>query len=269
VHGKASKNRAADGLSLSTITTFGIDLPQRLEMGWPKSIGGLPASPFHEQSSAWEWLILINVPTACDWLTALGSRVRDMHIPLDIAYENGLEASPSLQARIEREAAKLEKFSHRITGCHVALVGRSGKRRQGDLFKVRLRLSVPGGTDIVVDRNPEADHAHEDPYVALRDAFNAARRRLQDHARRFSGAVKHHETPPHGRVGRLFPEAGYGFIEAADGREVYFHRNAVVNGDFAKLRAGAEVRFSETEGEKGPQASTVRLVGKSHILDAP
>jgi cold shock CspA family protein/ribosome-associated translation inhibitor RaiA len=192
-----------------------------------------------------------------------------MQIPLDIAYENGLDSSPSLQARIEREAAKLERFSDRITACHVALIGRSGKRRHGDLFGVRLRLTVPGRGDIIVDRNPDADHAHEDPYVAVRDAFAAARRRLQDHARRFAGAEKHHEPQPRGRVVRLFPEAGYGFIEAADGREIYFHHNAVVNGDFARLRAGAEVRFVESVGEKGPQASTVHVVGKPHIPTGP
>lgn len=188
-----------------------------------------------------------------------------MQVPLNIAYENGLEASPALQARIEREAARLERFSDRITACHVALVGRSGRRRHGDLFRVRLRLTVPGRADIIVDRNPDEDHAHEDPYVAVRDAFEAARRRLQDHVRRFSGAVKHHEAPPHGRITKLFPDAGYGFIEAPDGQEIYFHRNAVVDGDFAKLRTGAEVRFTETTGEKGPQASTVHVVGKSHV----
>jgi cold shock CspA family protein len=118
----------------------------------------------------------------------------------------------------------------------------------------------------VVDRNPSADHAHEDPYVAVRDAFNAARRRLQDHQRRFEGRVKSHEAPPHGRVAQLFPEMDYGLIETADGREVYFHRNAVLNDGFDRLTPGAEVRFAEEEGEKGPQASTVHLVGKSHVV---
>ena len=187
-----------------------------------------------------------------------------MQVPLDISYE-GLKGAPSLQARIEREANKLERFSDRITACHVALIGRSGKRRHGDLFQVRIRISSPGRADIVVDRNPSADHAHEDPYVAIRDAFNAARRRLQDHERRFEGKVKFHEAPPHGRVARVFPEQGYGFIESADGQEIYFHRNALVDGDFDQLRPGAEVRFAASQGEKGAQASTVHLVGKSHV----
>jgi cold shock CspA family protein/ribosome-associated translation inhibitor RaiA len=188
-----------------------------------------------------------------------------MQVPLDISYED-LEGTPSLQARIEREASKLERLSDRITACHVALIGRSGRCRHGDLFQVRIRISSPGRADVVVDRNPGADHAHEDPYVAIRDAFNAARRGLQDHERRFEGKVKFHEAQPHGRVARLFPEQGYGFIESADGQEIYFHRNALVDGNFDKLHEGAEVRFAEEEGEKGLQASTVHLVGKPHVV---
>ena len=183
-----------------------------------------------------------------------------MTIPLQIAYEGGLEASPAMQARIEHEATKLERFAERIHSCHVAVVGRSGRRRHGDLYGVRIRITRPGQTDVVVDRNPNADHAHEDVYVAIRDAFNAARRRLQDRERRVAGQVKRHEAPPQGHVSRLLRDEGYGFIETADGLELYFHRNAVLNGGFERMREGDEVRFAEEAGEKGPQASTVRLV---------
>jgi len=189
-----------------------------------------------------------------------------MQIPLKIDFEGGLAASEALRARIEREAQKLERFSDRITACRVAVIGRSGRHHQGDLYQIRIQITLPGRADVVVDRNPSADHAHEDPYVAVRDAFNAARRRLQDHQRRFEGRVKSHEAPPHGRVAQLFPEMDYGLIETSDGREVYFHRNAVVNDGFGRLSPGAEVRFAEEEGEKGPQASTVHLIGKSHIV---
>ena len=192
-----------------------------------------------------------------------------MQIPLKIAFEGGLEASDALRARIEREALKLERFSDRITACRVAVIGRSGHHHKGDLYGVRIQIVMPGRADVMIDRNPSADHAHEDAYVAIRDAFNAARRRLQDHERRFEGKVKSHEAPPHGRVTRLFPQEGYGFIESSDGREIYFHQNAVVNDGFGRLEPGTEVRFAETEGEKGPQASTVHLVGKSHHIVTP
>jgi cold shock CspA family protein/ribosome-associated translation inhibitor RaiA len=191
-----------------------------------------------------------------------------MQIPLKIAFEGGLTSSDALTARIEREAAKLERFSDRITACRVVIRGRSGRHHQGELFDVRIHIVMPGHEDVVVDRNPPADHAHEDPYVAIRDAFNAARRRLQDHERRAAGQVKSKEPAPHGWIDRISREDGFGFIRTADGRELYFHRNALLHGDFDRLEPGAGVRFSEEEGEKGPQASTVHLLGKTrHIVD--
>jgi cold shock CspA family protein/ribosome-associated translation inhibitor RaiA len=200
----------------------------------------------------------------------LGRTVSDgseaMQIPLKIAFEGGLTASDGLRERIEREAAKLERFADRITACRVAVIGRSGRHHQGDLYQVRIQIVMPGRKDIMIDRNPSADHAHEDAYVTVRDAFNAARRRLQDHERRSAGQIKTHEPPPHGRVARLIAEQDYGFIETSDGREIYFHRNAVVNDEFDSLEVGAQVRFVESEGDEGPQASTVHLIGKSHIV---
>jgi cold shock CspA family protein len=180
-----------------------------------------------------------------------------MQIPLKVAFEDGVEPSEALVARIEREATKLEQFSRQIIGCRVTVGKLSARHRQGDLFQVRLQLILPGGAQVVADHNPAADHAHEDAFVAVRDAFAAARRRLQDWERRSSGQVKVHETPPEGRVSRIFPDQGYGFITSSDGRDIYFHRNAVVNSGFARLKEGSAVRFAEGEGDKGPQATTV------------
>ena len=180
-----------------------------------------------------------------------------MQIPLKVAFEDGVQTSEALVARIEREAKKLEQFSRNIVGCRVTVGKLSARHRQGDLFQVRLQLTLPGGAQVVADHNPSADHAHEDAFVAVRDAFAAARRRLQDWERRASGQVKLHEAPPEGRVSRIFPDQGYGFIAADDGREIYFHRNAVVNDAFPRLKEGSAVRFAEGEGDKGPQATTV------------
>lgn len=186
-----------------------------------------------------------------------------MQVPPQITFEGGLDASEALKARIEREVLKLERFHDRIISCRVAVIGRSGRRRHGDLYQVRLQLTLPGDGEIVIDRNPGPDHAHEDAYVAVRDAFNAARRRLQDRQRRLQGKTKVHEAPPQGRVSRLFADDGYGFIETDDGREIYFHRNALVGARLEALRPGVLVRFVEAEGEKGPQASTVHCLGKA------
>jgi cold shock CspA family protein len=66
-------------------------------------------------------------------------------------------------------------------------------------------------------------------------------------------------------VARIDVAGEFGFIATADGREIYFHKNSVLNGGFARLKPGTAVAFAEEDGEKGPQASTVRLLGK-HIV---
>ena len=152
-----------------------------------------------------------------------------------------------------------EQTYGRITGCHVVIAQPHRHHRQGGLYSVRVDLVVPGG-EIVVNRDHHLDHAHEDVYVALRDAFVAARRRLEDHVRRMRGATKQHLPRAQGRVSQLFPLAGYGFIETPDGREIYFHRHAISDHDFRLVDVGSPVFYSEEEGEEGPQAAAVQLV---------
>jgi cold shock CspA family protein len=92
------------------------------------------------------------------------------------------------------------------------------------------------------------------------------RRQLEDYARTLRGDVKTHELPDHGHIVELVPAEDYGRIETPDGRSVYFHRNSVLDGDFDDLEEGAEVRFAEESGAEGPQASTVHVIGKHHIV---
>jgi len=155
--------------------------------------------------------------------------------------------------------AQLERYCDRITGCHVVVAQPHRRHREGRLYSVRIDVLVPGG-EIVVNREHHLDHAHEDPLVALRDAFLATRRRLEDHVRRQRGAEKRHAERSRARVTQVFPLAGYGFLVTPDGREVYFHRNAVSDHDFSRLDLGSEVVYGEGEGEGGPQATYVRLV---------
>jgi cold shock CspA family protein/ribosome-associated translation inhibitor RaiA len=177
-----------------------------------------------------------------------------------------MASSPALEARIRERAEELERFFARITFCRVVVECRHLRRLQGNLFQVRIDLGVPG-RKIVVGHDPGADHAHEDPYVAVRDAFDAARRRLEDHAREGRGEVKLHAVPEHGRIARLLPERDCGFIRSADGSEIYFHRNSIANGGFDRLAIGDEVRFvaQERESAQGPQASTVVPLGKHRL----
>ena len=124
---------------------------------------------------------------------------------------------------------------------------------------------MPQHKDIVVNRSHGDVPENEHPLVAIRNAFAAAQRQIEDAAREMRGQVKAHIPPDQGHVARFLAGEDSGFIEATDGREIYFHRNAVLNGAFDSLVVGTEVRFVEEEGEKGPQASTVRVVGKHHL----
>ena len=103
---------------------------------------------------------------------------------------------------------------------------------------------------------------HEHALVAIRDAFDAAVRQIEDLAREMRDQVKEHVETDRGRVTKFLAGEDYGFIESAHGREIYFHRNAVIDGAFDRLKVGSEVAFVEEAGEKGAQASTVRLIGK-------
>ncbi len=102
------------------------------------------------------------------------------------------------------------------------------------------------------------------PLVAIREAFDAAVRQIEDVTREARGQVKEHVAKGHGRVTKFLAGEDCGFIETPDGREIYFHRNAVLDGAFDRLVVGSEVVFVEEEGDKGAQASTVRLIGKHH-----
>ena len=177
-----------------------------------------------------------------------------------------MESSDAVTARIRERAGELERFFDRIISCRVVVECRHPRRQQGNLFRVRIDLKVPG-REITVGRDPAAHKAHEDIYVAIRDAFDAARRVLEDHVRERRGEVKLHAVPEHGRIARLRREQNGGFILSADGNEFYFHRNSVANRGFDKLAVGDEVRFvaQHSESAGGPQASTVVPLGKHHL----
>jgi ribosomal subunit interface protein len=185
-----------------------------------------------------------------------------MDLPLQITFRD-VPPSAAIEARIRDQVAELEQFYHRIMSCRVVVDSPHRHQHQGRLFGVRIDLTLPG-RELVTGRAPSQNHAHEDVYVAIRDAFDAARRQLEDHARRERGEIKSHAPAAEGWVARIFSEPGYGFIETPDGREIYFHRNSIVDGDFDRLEVGTAVRFAEEAGEKGPQASTVHPRRKRH-----
>jgi len=113
-----------------------------------------------------------------------------MSLPLQITFRH-MNPSPALEARIRRKTAELEQVFDRITACRVVVECRH--RHQGKLFEVHVDLSVPG-SQLVAGRNHASDHAHEDVYIAARDAFDAAKRRLADHIRVTRDSAKHGDS---------------------------------------------------------------------------
>lgn len=190
-----------------------------------------------------------------------------MQVPVQVSFRN-MDPSEAVEDNVREKAAKLERYFDRIISCRVVVESPHRRRQKGKLYDVRIDIGVPG-KEIVVNHVGPKNHAHEDVYVAVRDAFNAAARQLEDHARKVRGEIKAHEVPPHGTVARLFPYEGYGFVEMSDGREIYFHQNSVVNGGFDQLEVGQEVRVVVAEGEsaEGPQASTITPIGKHHLIE--
>ena len=184
-----------------------------------------------------------------------------MQIPVQITFHH-LDHSPFVEAAIRRKIDKLENFFPRITSLKVMIEPSNLKHKQGNLYHIRIDMTVPG-KNIVVKRNPDLHHAHEDIYVAIRDAFLAARRQLEDYVRvQYQQKTKTHSPLTHAKVSRLFPNEDCGFLLTSDDREIYFHRNSVLGGAFDLIRLGEEVRFIESKGEKGPQASTVDRIGR-------
>ena len=133
-----------------------------------------------------------------------------MRLPVQITWRN-MAPSTAVEMKIREEAAKLEEFYDRITSCHVTVEIPRRYRSGEHQFHIRIDSTVPGA-EIVANHEPtlhsslrrteSEEHAkgqelsapHKDVYVAIRDAFKTARRKLQAYAHRQNGEVKHHET---------------------------------------------------------------------------
>lgn len=185
-----------------------------------------------------------------------------MKLPLQITWRD-IDQSEAIESAIREHAEKLDQFYDQIMSCRVMVAAPHGHKSKGKLYHVAIDMTVPG-KEIAVNRNPAEHGAHEDIYVSIRDAFDAARRQLQDYVRRHRGKVKTHDVPKHGRVIRRYPDQDYGILAASDGREVYFHRNALIDVDFDMLHVGTEVYYIEEEGKEGPNARQV-TVGKHDV----
>ena len=183
-----------------------------------------------------------------------------MQVPMEIAYR-GVEKNQTLEHLIEERAARLDKICGNVISCRVTV---EKAQETNPTYRVRVLVRTPPEREIVAKRESPQRGAHEGTLqLLIREAFDATDKQLKQIAAKRRRDVKTHpEQEPTAVVVRLFRAEGYGFLITLDGREIYFHRNSVANDDFERLELGTGVRFEETEGDKGPQASTVQIADK-------
>lgn len=175
-----------------------------------------------------------------------------MKQPLQIRFL-GMEASDAVSAAARERAEKLDHFSPDIMSCRVTIELSHKHQHQGRPFTVRIDLTLPEH-ELSVDRVSD-----EDVYVALRDAFDAMRRQLEDAMRRIRGYEKQHPVPLHGEVVRFADEGRCGFIRTPDGNEYWFGPDNVAGVPFEHLEVGAQVQFIPEVAQEGRQAKRVSL----------
>ncbi len=101
-----------------------------------------------------------------------------MPLSIQITWRD-IEPSAALGARIRELAQRLAKVDAEIIHCHVIIALPHKHSHRGRIYEVRIEVTTPGAHLIAQHEHPER-HSHEDPYVAVRDAFQAMRRQLKD-----------------------------------------------------------------------------------------
>ena len=187
-----------------------------------------------------------------------------MQRPLEIAFRD-LAPSDFIRNLVQERVERLERFYPRIIGCRVVIEAphRSAEGHHPPLG-ISVEVDVPSrprlvAKDVEAQRVMKGDHL-----AAITRAFEAIERQLEELSERQRGDVKFHgNTRQTGSVVRLFPDRGHGFVEIAGGPELYFTRNAVIDGGFDELKIGTMVQVTQatSDGPMGPQASSVEVFG--------
>jgi len=182
-----------------------------------------------------------------------------MQTPLQLEIQ-GFQPSGHLKQLIQDNIDKLERRFGRMTACRVAIRSPDAHHRMGEPYFVTIRLALPGRRDVTVKPPPRArDRRQGEVNFAVNDAFRRAARQLSDHATKMKSVAPPNASQPQGKVISVDAGGNFGFLESEDGREIYFHANSVLGGKFSSLKTGDRVSYHEESGEKGAQASTVRL----------
>jgi cold shock CspA family protein/ribosome-associated translation inhibitor RaiA len=188
-----------------------------------------------------------------------------MQIPLEIAFHN-IESADWAQAEIRERVADLERIYDRLNSCRVRVDQRANNSNGTIPPVVHIELGIPGRKDLVVSHEPDhlmRKYQRPDLHKAINEAFRIAERRLLDLKGQRDGRTKepHHDGPNQalGQVAEIDPAGDFGFLLTREGGMLYFHRNALLSGNFEDLNRGDEVYYVEDMGDTGPIASKVRV----------
>lgn len=161
--------------------------------------------------------------------------------------------SPAVEQDILKKIDKIEQFYSHLMRCDVVIEQTQKHKHNGKIYQPRISVSVPG------DKITITNVSNEDVYIAIRDAFDALRRRLKSFAKKQRGEVKTHELTIKGKIVRIFKEEAFGFIEAQN-EEYFFTNFNVYNTRFENLRVGLMVEFIPAEGDDGHLAHRVNII---------
>jgi cold shock CspA family protein/ribosome-associated translation inhibitor RaiA len=179
-----------------------------------------------------------------------------------------VDRSAWVESYILERVQRLERFAEGITSCRVCLAKDQASHHKGNRYSVMVEVRMPPNHDLAARKGKVIREMQTQLPALINHAFGAVERQLKKTSALRRGEVKNqrHDGQPHGIVEKLFDE-GYGFLrEVGDERQVYFHRNSVLHGDFERLALGTEVRFTPEDGDDGPQASSVQIVAKPGAL---
>jgi cold shock CspA family protein/ribosome-associated translation inhibitor RaiA len=190
-----------------------------------------------------------------------------MQVPLELAFHN-IKSAKWAEELIRARVAELEEIYDRLISCRVR-VDQRAKNNAGTIPPVvRIELGIPGHKELVVSHEPEhLERKFQRPDLrnAIHEAFRIAERRLRDLKEQRERRTKepHHDSENQalGQVAELVPERNQGFLMTKEGGLLYFHRNAILTGDFDKLQRGDEVYYIEAVGDTGPMATKVWVKG--------
>jgi cold shock CspA family protein len=185
-----------------------------------------------------------------------------MQVPIEISFR-GVESDPSTEDLIRRKAAKLEQVCGKITSLRVSIEQDQKIKGAIQPYRLRLDVNIPPGKEFVVKRESTGGHLPADLQNIIRDAFDAARRKAQKVSEKKQGKVKQHpEQETNAVVEKLFHGEDYGFLKSLDGRDIYFHKNSLIDREFDDLRPGDGVTFTAELGNEGLQATSVHVVNR-------